>query len=171
LIKVVVFAIPSYAMSSFMLPDGLCHQMDKAFKKIWWGFPKDKVHNLSLKSWKSLCSPKDHGGLSFRLMKNVNPSLISKLGWKLLSNHDSLWVLYSKTSISSMIIFYLLHLNMALEYGMVLRPLYLFYLLVLVLFLTFTRHYPYGLHLGFPPYRNFFLPLGFHLFHPIIHWL
>jgi hypothetical protein len=54
LIKVVVFAIPSYAMSSFMLPDGLCHQMDKAFKKNWWGFPKDKVHNLSL-SHGNLC--------------------------------------------------------------------------------------------------------------------
>jgi hypothetical protein len=92
LIKMVVSAIPSYAMSFFLLPDGLCNQMDEAFKKIWWGFPKDKVHNLSLKSWKSLCSPKDQGGLGFRLMKDVNLSLISKLGWKLLSNHDSLWV-------------------------------------------------------------------------------
>jgi len=64
-----------------MLPNGLCNQLDKAFKNFWWDFPKDKVRNLSLKSWKSLCLPKDHANLS----------LISKLGWKLLSNHDSLW--------------------------------------------------------------------------------
>jgi hypothetical protein len=92
LVKVVASAIPSYVMGSFMLPDGLCHQLDKAFKNFWRGFLKDKVHNLSLKSWKSLCLPKDQGGLGFRLMKDVNVSLISKLGWKMLSNHNSPWV-------------------------------------------------------------------------------
>jgi hypothetical protein len=30
-VKAVAFAIPSYAMSSFMLLDGLCHKLDKAF--------------------------------------------------------------------------------------------------------------------------------------------
>jgi hypothetical protein len=40
----------------------------------------------------SLCLPKDQGGLGFRLMKDINLSLIAKFGWKLLSNHDSLWV-------------------------------------------------------------------------------
>jgi hypothetical protein len=92
LIKAVVSALPSYAMSSFQFPDGLCNQLDSAFKNFWWGFPKDKSRNLSLKSWKSMCLPKDQGGLGFRLMKDVNLSLISKLGWKLLSNHSSLWV-------------------------------------------------------------------------------
>jgi hypothetical protein len=92
LIKVLAFAIPSYTMSSFMLPDGLCHQLDEAFKIFWQGFPKDKVRNLSLKSWKSFCLPKDQSDLGFRLMKDVNISLFSKLGWKLLSNHDNLCV-------------------------------------------------------------------------------
>jgi hypothetical protein len=92
LVKVVVPAIPSYAMSSFLLPDGLCHALDKAFKNFWWGFPKDKSRNLSLKSWRSLCLPKVQGGLGFRLMKDVNLSLIAKLGWNLLTNHNSSWV-------------------------------------------------------------------------------
>jgi hypothetical protein len=56
------------------------------------GFPNDKSRNLSLKSWSSLCLPKDQGGLGFKLMKDVDLSLISKLGWKLLTNHDSIWV-------------------------------------------------------------------------------
>lgn len=34
---------------------------------------------------------KSQGGLGFRLMKDVNLSLISKLGWKLLTNHDNVW--------------------------------------------------------------------------------
>jgi hypothetical protein len=56
------------------------------------GFSNDKSRNLSLKSWSSLCLPKDQGGLGFRLMKDVDLSLISKLGWKLLTNHDIIWV-------------------------------------------------------------------------------
>jgi hypothetical protein len=75
----VVFAISSYAMSSFLLPDGFCHNLDKAFKNFWCGFPKNKFRNLSLKSWRSLCLPKDQGGLGFWLMKDVNFSFISKL--------------------------------------------------------------------------------------------
>jgi hypothetical protein len=55
-------------------------------------FPKEKNRNLTLKSWNSLCLPKDQGGMSFRLMKDINISLITKLGRKILSNHDCLWV-------------------------------------------------------------------------------
>jgi hypothetical protein len=92
LIKSVVSALPSYAMSSFLFPDALYTKLDRTFKIFWWGFPKEKTRNLSLKSWKSMCLPKDQGGLGFRLMKDVNLSLMSKLGWKLLSNQNSLWV-------------------------------------------------------------------------------
>jgi hypothetical protein len=67
LIKSMVFALPSYAMSSFQFLDGLCKQLDRAFKNLWWSFPKDKTRNLSLKSWKSLYLPKDQGGLGFKL--------------------------------------------------------------------------------------------------------
>jgi len=62
------------------------------FKNFWWSFPRNKSRNLSLKSWSSLCLPKDQGGLGFRLMKDINLSLITKLGWKLLTDHDNLWV-------------------------------------------------------------------------------
>jgi hypothetical protein len=50
LVKVVASAFPSYDISSFLLPDGFCHNLDNAFKNFWWGFPKDKSRNLSLKS-------------------------------------------------------------------------------------------------------------------------
>jgi hypothetical protein len=87
LVKVMAFAIPSYAMNTFLLPDAFCHKLDIVFKNFWWGFPNNKARNLSLKSWSSLCLPKDQSGLGFRPMKDVNLSLISKLGWKLLTNH------------------------------------------------------------------------------------
>jgi hypothetical protein len=79
LIKVVAAAVPSYAMSTFLLPKGLCRKLDQVFKNFWWGFPPQKVRNLSFKSWNSLCSPKASGGLGFRKMEEVNLGLITKL--------------------------------------------------------------------------------------------
>jgi hypothetical protein len=92
LIKAVAAAVPSYAMSTFLLPKGFCRKLDKVFKNFWWGFPPQKARNLSLKSWHSLCSPKALGGLGLRKMEEVNLGLITKLAWKLLSLSDSTWV-------------------------------------------------------------------------------
>jgi ribonuclease HI len=92
LIKSVASTIPSYAMSSFLIPRSISTSLDRIFKNFWWGFPIHKSRNLSLKSWNSICSPKDEGGLGFRKMHDFNLALIAKLGWKLLSNSDCLWV-------------------------------------------------------------------------------
>jgi hypothetical protein len=88
LIKAVAAAVPSYAMSTFLLPKTFCRKLDQCFKNFWWGFPPKKSRNLSLKSWNSLCSPKALGGLGFRKMEDVNLALITKLGWKLLTSSD-----------------------------------------------------------------------------------
>jgi hypothetical protein len=92
LLKSVAAAIPSYAMSSFLLPISCYKELDKAFKNFWWGFPSKKTRNLSLKAWDSICIPKVLGGLGIRKMRDVNLALIAKLGWKMLTNPDSLWV-------------------------------------------------------------------------------
>jgi hypothetical protein len=54
--------IPFYAMNTFLLPTSLGSSLDKIFKNFWWGFPKDKSTNLSLKSWSSIYLPKEAGG-------------------------------------------------------------------------------------------------------------
>ena len=50
LIKSVAAAIPTYAMSSFLIPNSCCKELDKTFKNFWWGFPSKKSRNLSLKA-------------------------------------------------------------------------------------------------------------------------
>jgi hypothetical protein len=92
LIKSVASTIPSYAMSSFLLPRSISTSLDRLFKNFWWGFPANKSRNLSLKSWSSICIPRDEGGLGIKNMHEFNLALIAKLGWKLLSNSDCLWV-------------------------------------------------------------------------------
>jgi hypothetical protein len=50
LIKSVAATLSFYAMSSFLPPISCCKELDKAFKKFWWGFPSKKTRNLSLKA-------------------------------------------------------------------------------------------------------------------------
>jgi hypothetical protein len=71
-IKSVAAALPSYAMSSFLLPNSICIGLDRIFKNFWWGFSPKKVRNLSLKAWDSLCLPKSVGGLGLKRMKDVD---------------------------------------------------------------------------------------------------
>jgi hypothetical protein len=92
LIKSVAATIPSYAMGTFLIPNNCCKKLDRSFKNFLWGFPPKKTRNLSLKAWDSICTPKAISGLAIRKMREVNLALISKLGWQLLNNSDSLWV-------------------------------------------------------------------------------
>jgi hypothetical protein len=92
LIKTVANAMPSYSMSMFLFPKPLCKVIDLAIRKFWWGFPQEKSHNLFLLGWNRICSPIDVGGLGFRIMECQNSALLSKIGWKILTNQDLLWV-------------------------------------------------------------------------------
>jgi hypothetical protein len=80
LIEFVAVAFPSYAMSSFLLLNSFCIELDRIFKNFWWDFPTKKTRNLSLKVWDSLCIPKMLGGLGLRKIREMNPALVSKLG-------------------------------------------------------------------------------------------
>lgn len=78
LVKAVAQAIPTYAMSVFILPKSICYKLDASLRKFRWGENK-KGNALMLKCWDSLCLPKAAGGLGFRRMFDHNRALVSKL--------------------------------------------------------------------------------------------
>lgn len=47
LIRSVVLAIPMYGMSSFLLPQAFCTQMDTQLRRFWWGYKPNKIQNMS----------------------------------------------------------------------------------------------------------------------------
>ena len=91
LIRTVANTIPTYTMSTFLLPKILCKILHTNFKNFWWGFPKDKSHNLTLKSWKFICQPKKLGGLGIKQMTNVNKALLTKTGSEVSEKNNGLW--------------------------------------------------------------------------------
>uniref|UniRef100_A0A803P267 Reverse transcriptase domain-containing protein n=1 Tax=Cannabis sativa TaxID=3483 RepID=A0A803P267_CANSA len=90
LIKTVAQALPSYAMSVFLLRLDISHEMEQCMAKFWWKTTNSKESGIHWKSWEKLCQHKSVGGLSFRNLRDHNIALLGKQGWRLLTNSNSL---------------------------------------------------------------------------------
>lgn len=89
LLKAVLSAIPSYAMSCFKLPRSLCKRIQSELTRFWWDDKKDH-RKMAWISWDKLTIPKNAGGLGFREIESFNDSLLAKLSWKMLNQPKSL---------------------------------------------------------------------------------
>lgn len=89
LLKAVIAAMPTYAMSSFKLPVSLCKRIQSALTRFWWDNNPEK-RKMCWVSWDSLSRPKGAGGLGFREIENFNDALLGKLSWRILKNPQSL---------------------------------------------------------------------------------
>lgn len=89
LIKAVIQAIPTYAMSCFKLVGALCKDISSIIRRFWWGIPKNHW-GICWRSWETLCRPKENGGLGFRDFEIFNQAILAKQFWRIHSRPDSL---------------------------------------------------------------------------------
>ena len=82
LIKAVAQVIPTYTMSSFLIPKGLCEEIEGMIRKFWWGQRQDES-KIAWVSWEKMCRAKSN-------LQAFNLAMLAKQGWRLLSNPDSL---------------------------------------------------------------------------------
>jgi hypothetical protein len=77
LIKSVAQAIPTYSMSCFKLPRGLCHHINSLLRNFWWGSKEGKRKTCWV-AWEDMTKPKHLGGLGFRDIELFNLALLAR---------------------------------------------------------------------------------------------
>ena len=92
LIKMVIQAIPTFAIGYFKLPLGLCNEIEALIiKKFFWGLHGDK-RKIHWVRWDELTKSKVIGGMRFRDLAHLNDYLLAKQAWWLL--HDTKTLFY-----------------------------------------------------------------------------
>lgn len=89
LIKAVLQALPTYAMSVFQFPAGLIEELNKLIRDFHWGDEHDR-RRMHWLAWDKVTQPKSSGGMGFRDFKIFNQALLARQAWRVLQFPDSL---------------------------------------------------------------------------------
>lgn len=89
LLKPVLTAIPTFAMTCFLLPISLCKKIQSVMTLFWWD-GSDSKKKICWISRDNLTKPKSMGALGFRDIQHFNKALLGKLAWKLLTRPECL---------------------------------------------------------------------------------
>lgn len=78
-------------MQYLSLPKQVIHQVEVVCRNFMWT-GTDKVNYKSHVSWKSVCKPKNKGGLDVIDLKAWNQACMAKNLWNLSGKFDNLWI-------------------------------------------------------------------------------
>lgn len=68
-------ALPTYAMSCFRIPKGVCDEINKVLARFWWSGAQGK-RGVHWGAWHRLTNHKREGGLGFRELTCFNLALL-----------------------------------------------------------------------------------------------
>ena len=90
LLKAIVQAIPTFAMSCFQLPMSLCHEIEVMIKNFFWG-QRGERRKIHWKNWESSCLPKIEGRMGFKELRKFNDAMLAIQVWQLVHDKESLF--------------------------------------------------------------------------------
>jgi len=80
LIKFVTQAIPTYCMSTFLVPTTLGEEIQRNINSFWWGSNRRQGKGINCLSWDKLTMLKEYGGMGFRHLFAFNLAMLGKQG-------------------------------------------------------------------------------------------
>jgi hypothetical protein len=80
-------ALPTYIMSVFQLPLGLCDSMTRIIREFWWGTESGK-RKTAWAAWNTLVQKKCCGALGFKDMRLFNQALSARQAWRIIDQPD-----------------------------------------------------------------------------------
>lgn len=86
LVRSVVQGVECFWLQSLPLPSGVADRIHTLLRRFVWGGKACPV------AWRTVCLPKEEGGLGFRNLAAWNKALLSKVIWNIQSKADSLWI-------------------------------------------------------------------------------
>ncbi|CAL1390513.1 unnamed protein product [Linum trigynum] len=86
----VTSSLPTYTMSTELIPSGVCKNIDKINRDFIWGEEEEK-YKMHLVAWDKMVLPKKQGGAGLRSLRQANLAMLAKGGWRILKEKDSLW--------------------------------------------------------------------------------
>ena len=78
-----MLALPTYVMSSFLLPLEIRESLVRAIAQFWWSSNPPK-RGIQWAKWKKMCAPREEGGIGFRMIHELNLALLAKQLWRLV---------------------------------------------------------------------------------------
>ena len=89
LIKSILLALPTYFMSTFLLPLEICENLASSIAQFRCSSnpPKRGIHWAK---WEKVCLPRAEGGIGFRMIHEFNLASLAKQLWRLVQFPDSL---------------------------------------------------------------------------------
>ena len=97
LINSILTALPIYFLSFFKIPDKVVDKLVNIQCRFLWGGGLEQ-RKIAWANWKTVCLPRDKGGLGIKDLWAFNTALLAKWKWELFQKHGDLWskILISK---------------------------------------------------------------------------
>lgn len=90
LVKSIVQALPTYAMSVFLLPLEITKDFERCISRFWWNSKKNDSRCIYWMNWERLSRHKSSGGMGFRDFRDFNLAMLGKQAWRIITNTTSL---------------------------------------------------------------------------------